>query len=282
MREPQLEVAVGMKEIGKTFTTKKIIEEYVKSDPGTGRKARPVLIMDSESEYVDNVKTIDFDIDNKDEYERASEIRDIKVPKAYRIFPWHKNRQPMTPDEIVTTCSSIFRYFRNGLIVLEDVNKYMLSTLNQDVIGQMIGNRHTGTDIIIHYQTLKAVPPRIWGNANLLRVHRYSDSVNAFDKDRTPNNELIRIAEIIVRDQYRKGNIHYYLWADILRDRFIPCINEGFEALFDEACITYLSQNKKELNNLINEEDIDGNKKYPSRQEAIRSWIQERKDQYLR
>ena len=279
MREPQLEVVVGMTGVGKTYTTKEVIRRYVLSDVKTGRKTRPVLVVDINGEYTE-YKAIDFDIDDLDEYNRSSEIRGITVPKPYRVLTWHKNHEPMTPDEIISTCATVARYFRNGLIVMEDINQYMLSHLNVDIIGLLVSLRHKGTDLTIHYQNLKAVPPRMWANLSYLRIHKYTDNIDDF-KSRVTNYELCKLAEIIVNDQYRKGNIRYYVWAGIRDEKLIPCSDIGFEQIFEDACIQYLSINKRPIRDYMELIDREGNKKYSSRQEAVNDWIAERKVQYI-
>ena len=50
-REPILMVATGQKKVGKTYTTTQLIEQYIRSNPTTGKKARKVLIYDVNMEY---------------------------------------------------------------------------------------------------------------------------------------------------------------------------------------------------------------------------------------
>ena len=49
MREPKLGVAVGKKGIGKSYTTERVLAEYVKGMPSV--KPRRVLILDVNDEY---------------------------------------------------------------------------------------------------------------------------------------------------------------------------------------------------------------------------------------
>ena len=51
MREPKLGVAVGKKGVGKTYTTNKVIESYVKGNPSKGVKPRRALILDVNDEF---------------------------------------------------------------------------------------------------------------------------------------------------------------------------------------------------------------------------------------
>ena len=51
-REPILMCATGKKGVGKTYTTMKLIKDYIKPNKKTGKKARKVLIYDIESAKV--------------------------------------------------------------------------------------------------------------------------------------------------------------------------------------------------------------------------------------
>lgn len=272
MRQNVLEVAVGAKGIGKTFIAREIIKRYTMSDTKTGRKARPVLIFDVNNEELYNdYKALDFDITEENEYIRAKEIRTITVPKPYRILPFKKDRQPMTTTEIVLTCITIAKYFKNGMLVLEDINKYMLSNLNVDFIGLLIGIRHKGVDLMIHYQSLAALPPRLWQNVNYIRWHKQTGNIDTF-KQRIPNYELCKLAEFIVNDQFQRGNNRYYLWVGVADEKLLNVS----EVDFKNACINYLSQNPKEIKDLqrlgtINKVNVE------SKESAVAYWINSKK-----
>ena len=50
-REPKLGVAVGRKGCGKTYTTTKMIKQYVLGNPSRGVPARRALILDVNDEF---------------------------------------------------------------------------------------------------------------------------------------------------------------------------------------------------------------------------------------
>lgn len=269
MRDNIVEIVVGAREIGKTFITVEEIKRYVMSDTKTGRKARPALIFDinNEEKYRD-FKPLDFDITEEDEYLRAKEIRAITVPKAYRILPFKKNRQPMTTKEKLETCLTMANHYKNGLMVLEDINKYMLSNIKIDFMGALIGVRHNGVDLMIHYQSLSEIPPKLWRNTNYIRWHKQIGNIDA-GKSKIPNYELSKIAEYIVNDHYQKGDIYYYLWLDVMGDKLINVTDEDFKS----ACRYYTSINPKEIKDLQKVGSING-KNVESREAAVNYWIE--------
>jgi hypothetical protein len=278
LREPFTEVVIGMTGMGKTYITRKIIIDYIKSDPKTGRKGRPVLVFDVNGEYED-YKAIDYDIDNEDEYSRAAEIRAIKFPKAYRIVPYHKNEQIMDVSEIMATCTTLMNHFRNGLLVLEDINKYTQSHFKKEVTATFIGNRHKGIDILVHYQNMKKIPPTVWENISFLRWHKQVGTIDNFGiSKRMPNYEICKIAELIVDDQFDSGNTYFYLWVNIRYNKLINITEE----MFNQAARNYLSLNPKEIKNMMNFLDEHNKKKFSNESDAIDDWISVRKARYLK
>jgi hypothetical protein len=279
IREPSFEVVIGFKGVGKTYTTNEVINDYIKTAPG-GRKGRPVLVFDINNEYCDSngytgYKAIDFDVTEKNEFKRAEQIRNIKAPAKYRILPYKKDRTPMTISELVTTASTIVKYYRNGLLVLEDINKYTLSSYKQEFVGMFIGLRHLGVDLVAHFQTLRAIPPKVWGNMNYLRWHKQSDRIFKY-KGRIDNFELFSIAECIVDYKYQSDQ-RYYLWISVLEEKLINVTPEDFK----QGCIHYLSTHPQELSKIMNHISNDGNKKYKTSHEAITGFADEKAKQYL-
>jgi len=278
-REPMFEVVIGFKGVGKTYTTDKIINEYIKNDP-SGRKGRPVLVFDINNEYCDangyyGYKAIDFDVTEKNEYKRAEQIRLIKAPKKYRILPYRKDGVPMSYKELQIAASTIVKYFRNGMLVLEDINKYTLSQYKQEFVGMFIGLRHLGVDLVAHFQSLRAIPPKVWSDMTFLRWHKQSEKVHKY-KNRISNFELFAIAGEIVDYKYLKDE-HYYLWINILNEKLINVSKEDFH----EGCLRYLSLYPYEFKKVKNALDAEGKLKFKSSKEAIEYFISEKTKQYL-
>ncbi len=275
-REPCLVVAVGFMGVGKTYTTTtETVNPYIQNGPD-GWKARPVLVFDpnAESSYQD-YKSIDFDITEKSEYTRAEQIRKVKAPGKYKILPYKKNRQPMSASEMVQTVCTICKFYRNGLLILEDINKYTGYSYKQDMVGMLIGLRHLGVDLILHFQNLRFVPTRVWANMTYLRWHKQSDPIFKY-KDRISNFELFSIAEQIVDIKYQTDE-HYYLYINTLKNKLLNVSEEDFR----QGAINYLEKNQTELNKLINQMNIEGQKKYSNRKDAISKFIEIKSKQYL-
>jgi hypothetical protein len=279
LREPAFEVVIGFKGVGKTYTTNSIIDQYIINDP-SGFKGRPVLVFDVNNEYCDSngyygFKAIDYDTREKNEIKRSEEIRKIVAPKKYRILPFTKSGQPMTLNEIQFTASTIVKYFRNGMLVLEDINKYTLSAYKQEFVGMFIGLRHLGVDLVAHFQSLRAIPPKVWSEMTHLRWHKQSEKIFKY-KTRISNFELFSIAECIVDLNYLKDP-RYYLWISILEEKLINVTPEDFRS----GCREYLNQHRPELEKMKRYIAESGEKKYKDEKEAVEGFISTKAAQYL-
>jgi hypothetical protein len=205
MREAHLGIAVGKRGIGKTYTTLKVISDYVNGFGGT-LKPRRVLIMDVNDEFSDI---------------RAMKLSDVPLfsmhPKieARRIRPFNVDNTPMTLSDVCQALYFILENFKGGLLLIEDINKYLTHHFPKDVVGAIVTNRHKDLDIIMHYQAVGKVPTTVWENANWIRFHKNNQSVERHKKKYEDKYEMLRIAECLVDFQYENGNERFFCYVDI-------------------------------------------------------------------
>ena len=210
MREPKLGVAVGKKGIGKSFTTEQLLADYVKG--GQGVKPRRVLILDVNDEY---------------EYVKGISIHDIALfslhPKieVRRIRPYNEDGAKMGLREIADVLFTCLEHFRGGLLLIEDINKYVSDYLPNDLVGAICTNRHADLDIIMHFQSIGRVTPKIWQNLNWIRFHKNSDSVDRHQKKFQDKYDFLKLSEIMVNEEYFKGNKYFYLYVDLDEERIL-------------------------------------------------------------
>ena len=236
-REPKLLVAIGKKGVGKSYTTEKMIQNYVKGNPAKGVPARRVLILDVNDEY-SNYKAI-----------RVQDVTLFSVHpmiEARRVRPFLDDGKKMTLDDIAQTLFVILDTFRNGLLLIEDVNKYISDTMPNDLIGAICTNRHIGVDIILHYQSIGRITSKVWQNVNLIRLHKFTDTVKKHKHKFEDKFEYLSIAEAMINHKYEQGDKHFFLYADIDNDKIYGSFtNEDMET----AVNIFLQNN---YNNLIN------------------------------
>lgn len=265
-REPILMCATGKKGVGKTYTTMQHISKYVKPDKKTGKKARKVLIYDINMEYTEfkaiSVKDISA-------FTRQSKI------EVRRVLPIMENGKMASLSDMIEILNLIIENFRGGMLILEDINRYLIASKTADVIGLLATNRHRDLDIICHYQSLSALDPRMWQNTTFVRFHYQIDDVKRYAQ-RLPNYEMFKIAQCLVEYKYlKKGDKRFYC--------YVACdenyITGNFTKLdFEIACHSFLEKNAKYV--------TDYQKKYgmglEARKKAINHLIHDLKEKYYK
>lgn len=235
-REPILLCATGKKGVGKTYTTLKAIHEYIKTDKSKGKKARKVLIYDINMEYTEFKAISIADVPRF--------VRQSKV-EVRRILPMLENGKVANLTEMLELLNDIVENFRGGMLVLEDINRYMIASKTVEVIGLLATNRHRDLDIICHFQSLSALDPRMWQNTSWVRFHYQIDDIKRYAQ-RIPNFELFKIAQCLVEYRYlRKGDKRFYCFV-ASDENFIT---GNFTRIdFEQACKDYIETNPKKLN----------------------------------
>jgi hypothetical protein len=257
-REPRLGVAVGRKGCGKTYTTKQMIQKYVQGNPAKGVPPRRVLVLDVNDEFEDI---------------RAIRVGDVMrfsahpIIEARRIRPLHENGVRMTLTEIQEVLFKILNDYRGGLLLIEDINRYISDYLPNDLVGAICTNRHTDTDIILHFQSVGRISPKIWQNLNWIRFHKNTDSVDKHRGKFEDKYELLKLVENYVNAEYHAGDQRIYIYVDIDDEKIKGIDRKKFDAVLDQ----YLSENyRKLISPMLQSKDLGkGAKKYTP-QEAVK------------
>lgn len=237
MREPLLMCATGKKGVGKSYQHMLLMNGYIAGDPYKGIKGRKCLIMDVNDEYgVYGVPSISLNDVPIYTVHPQIEIR--------RVRPFHPDGRRMSLDEWANALFYVLNRFQNGLLLIEDINKFIGDHLPHDLVGAIATNRHVGLDIVLSYQSLGRINTKIWGNMNLMRFHRNVESVERHRQKFPDKYELLRIAEIMVNNEYHRGNTRFFLYVDMdemkIRGDFT---NE----LSQEGIDQYINENYNEL-----------------------------------
>lgn len=254
-REPKLLVAVGRKSVGKSWSTKKMMQEYAYVNP-----KRRVLIIDVNDEYSDI---------------KAIRIQDVAIFSVHplveirRIRPFMDDGKKMTLDDIASTLFIVLETYRNGLLLVEDINKYISDTMPNDLVGAICTNRHIGVDIIMHYQSIGRITSKVWQNLNIIRMHKITDSVKRHKHKYEDKFEYLSIAELIVNKQYESGNKHFFLYVDIDDEKVYGAFTD---AQYEEAVNAFIQMNYSQIiSPMLNARNEQG-KKIHTPQTAIQEY----------
>lgn len=269
MREPQLIIATGTKGVGKTYKTCELVQQYLTPNILTGKKPRKVLIFDVNGEYTNDeiikngfrfrIKTIAL----KD-LEEWSKQKRVEVR---RILPVDANGNELGTEQYPEVLEVILHYFKGGMLILEDINKYLTETRNGKIIGALTTNRHRDLDIYIHLQSLAPLTTRMWQNANVIRFHYQLDDIDRY-KARIPNYELFKVAQLLVNEKYMTGDIRFFCYV----------LNQGNKLIgnfskedFILACRHYLELHGSKLKSV--QQKYGNGKDYDSRTKAMKECI---------
>ena len=238
-------IATGRKGSGKTFLTVKEIEQYINDEAGVRNGRRGIIFDVNREKSYTQFPTIQYFSDIEDAWERTKHIRTFPQKTIRRIIPYRRNGIPMDANEQLQVVIDLAQHFKDGVILLEDINKYLIDSKSQDVIGMLTQVRHNKTDIYIHLQSLSPVTTRMWQNVNYIRFHHQTDSIDRY-KDRIPDYTLMRIAQLIVDAEFHKGSQHefYCIWIDVIRSKLMESTSVVIEGMINFA-LKYDNEIKK-------------------------------------
>lgn len=241
-REAGMMVTTGVQGVGKTYQNMHLIKNYVSDKIQTKVKGRKCLIFDTNGEY-SSEQFNDNHVPNF--HPKRIALKDIpdwsKSPtvECRRIDAKH-----VSMKEKREILEFLLKHVRNALIVVEDINTYILSVTHmEEVVGGLVNLRHRACDVLVSYQSLRAVEPRMWQNARWIRMHYQQDNVSDI-KGKVANPAMMKIAQIIVNNKYFSGDKRFFVYIH----NFANKIEGKFsKADFLEAAKQYLSTNKKDI-----------------------------------
>ena len=217
--------AVGRKGIGKSYQNIQNIDAYVAGNPAKGIKPQRVLVFDTNDEYM---------------HIRGIALKDLALfsaqpphlVQARRIRPFNeKTGLPATMNDLSDMLEVVLRFYRNGMLLIEDMNKFTSDNMKNDLIGALCTNRHLGLDIVTSLQGIGRIVPKMWQNLNWLRLHDVSESMEKHRSKFEDKYEFLSIAQRIVKAKVDGGNIRFFLNVDLNYSRIYgPYTGDEFKA----------------------------------------------------
>ena len=268
MREAGMMLCTGIQGVGKTYQNMHIIKEYVKDKFYNKVKGRKCLIMDTNGEYTAE-QFRKNDIENFDPKRIA--LKDVVEWSKANIAECRRiDAKNLGIKEKQDVMEYLMHHYRDGMLVLEDINTYILSvTFMAEIVGGLVNLRHRGVDVVISYQSLRPVEPRIWQNARWIRMHYQADNVNDI-RGKVANPTMIKIAQNIINNRYFGGDKRFFVYIHNFGNKI-----EGkfTKQEFMEACKQYLSANRKYIKEYKNMHGV-------SDEQAIEGQSQQYFEQY--
>ena len=269
-RQNVIVVVCGETGVGKTYRNKLEILKYLKDNPPTGKKGRKVLAFDTNDDDYPEFQTVN-----------PNYLKALTAIACRRIRPFKPDGSPMDDNDKKEVVDKILKHYRNGMIVLDDIDHYMAGAKGQSMIGALCTVRHKGIDVLLTHQSIAKISTSEWQNCTWLRLHHQVDDVTRY-RDRIPKYQMVRIAQLIVDEQYDlctrafvEGTIaeqeykkqkSFFVYVNMRQRKIMGCS----KAAFIRACKRYIDQEEgKKVRMLMQERDFKGKLKYKDRNAAI-------------
>jgi hypothetical protein len=167
----------------------------------------------------------------------------------------------MNIGEMGDALSQILDSYRNGLLLVEDVNKYTGDYVQTDLIGALATSRHIGLDLVMHFQGIgRSANPKIIGNCNFIRLHKTNDTVKRHKLKFEDKTEMLQLAELIVDRKFENGDTRFFLYVDVDNSKIVGNFTKDDAT---QAIKDYLDENNTKLiKPIINKRDENGKKMY--------------------
>lgn len=248
-REASLGIVAGKKGVGKTYRTIMYLEDYVRGNPYIGVKGRKVLILDANDEYA--YKAISLDNIARFSSHPTVEIR--------RVRPFNPDGSVMKNNDLAAALEHIIQNYKGGLLLIEDISKYISDSMPNDVIGAICTNRHRACDILIHVQSIGRIVPKVWQNATWVRFHKHTESVDKSEGKLSEFYEVFKLVEYMVNEEYNNNNERFFLHIDLDKVKIKGAYTRD---MFLKAIYDYVQDNYNRLMRpLLNRVDLVSGKK---------------------
>ncbi len=278
-RDPMVMLICGEMGVGKTYRTNLEIKHYMADNPEVNKKGRKVLAFDVNTKDYTSFRTVS-----------PNHIKALTKVAPRRILPFNKDGRPMNDNEKKEVVEKILKHFKNGMVILDDIDSYMTGAKGQSMIGALVTVRHMGIDILLSHQSISKVTTTEWEACTWLRLHHQVDDVTRY-RDRIPKYQMVRIAQLIVDEQYDlcskvfaegeltkydyKVHKSFFVYVNMRQQKITGCTR----AAFIRACKRFIDQEQgKNIRLLLNEQDFKGNPIYKDRNAVIIKMISD----YLR
>lgn len=221
-RQPKVMAAVGRRATGKSYENIDMIYEYITTDVANNRKGRKCLILDINNEFSN------FEFKGQRHAIKRLAIADIKrftlhkKIEVRRIAPFRDDNSILKDQDMSKLMMLLLKYFRDGLIYLEDINGIFGDNIPPEFISALARARHLGLDMLFSFQGIGRLGhPKILSNTNVLRLHKTHDSVARHGDKFKEKIDIFSIAENIVNTRYLMGarnkdvNQYFHLYVDL-------------------------------------------------------------------
>jgi hypothetical protein len=210
-------------------------------------KGRKVLIMDTNGEY-----TVDqFEQNGHPNFPvKTIGVKDVHAWSRSSLVECRRiDMKSLHIDDKLKILSYIMQVIRNCTIVLEDINTITTDVNHmKNIVSAVVNLRHKGVDVIISYQSLRAVEPRILSNSKWIRLHHSLGDIMDI-KGKLDAPDVAKIAQLIINTRYRSGDTRFFLYIYNANQK---ARGDFSEDEFKKATKQFLSLKPKKVRDFMN------------------------------
>lgn len=242
MREAGMLVTVAAQGTGKTYQNMRLIVNAVKDKIDIGVKGRKSLILDTNGEYT----TEQFAKNGHPNFTaRLLKVSDVRAWCLSDVVECRRiDMKALHIKDKVKILCYVMSVACDCIVVLEDINT-ITTNINEmgDLVSEIVNLRHKGCDVIISYQSLRAVEPRIFTNSRWIRMHYCLGDV--YDvKGKLNEPDLAKLGQLIINNRYQQGDKRFFLYIVNMPPKLE---GEFSKDEFKQACRKLLTIKQKKI-----------------------------------
>lgn len=215
---------------GKSYQTIIEAKYYTQTIPGV-KNGRKVLIFDTNGEYTMFPAIA------------LNHIKDFSKVMVCRI-----NARGWSDSQKKDGAIYCAKNFKNGLLIVDDIDKFAPFNSNKEFTSLMMGGRHEGDDLTLCHQSLDMGTTIFYRNALSIRLHNQVSNESALKSKCEKHLKILKIAQHIVNKQYKLGNERFFVTINLRKQKIHGCSNKLH---FENACKAYLIANRSEVSDAI-------------------------------
>lgn len=255
MRDNLLVIVTGRKRVGKSHESLRqlLYYAYVSKYP------KKSLIFDVNNEF--GAYKIEKTTHNIKEIKESELLKysALKGGEVRRIVPIKPNGMPMDENEIDELLTKVIKFFRNGILMVDDFNTIYGDSMPVKFTSLLCNNAHRGADVILHLQSAGRLLPKLRQNTNIIRMHAQLDDIDDSKGKLPPSDyKVLKIAQLMINKQVDDGNMRF--WVNIDRD-VMKIKGQYSPKMLSEAIKAFLLENPSQFSALMKAKDERGKSK---------------------
>ena len=245
----------GRKRVGKSYESLKQLIYHAYLSPNK----RKGLIYDVNGEFGA------YDVDGKTHRIKSITKNELlaysksTVPELRRIVPVKPNGMPMDEEEAEELLIYVVKYFRQGILMVDDLNMIFGDSMPQKFTSMLTNNAHRDCDLILQIQSVGRLTPKLRQNINIIRMHAQLDNLDDSKGKLLGDYKILKVTQLMIDKAVKEGNQRFFCYVNrdegTIRGHFSP-------KMLADAIQNFLLETPSELSSLTQRRSTTGKKLY--------------------